>query len=60
MNIVLLGSPASGKGTQAELLAKKFGLYILATGEEHFMLMMHKAKKNGGFKYPKAKAFMNH
>jgi len=33
MNIVLLGSPASGKGTQAELLAKKFGLYILATGD---------------------------
>lgn len=33
MNIVLLGAPASGKGTQAELLAKKFGLFLLQTGE---------------------------
>lgn len=33
MNIVLLGSPASGKGTQAELLCHKFGLYHLSTGE---------------------------
>lgn len=32
MNIVLLGAPASGKGTQAELLAKKFSLYLLQTG----------------------------
>ena len=33
MNIVLLGSPASGKGTQADLLCKKFNLYHLSTGE---------------------------
>jgi adenylate kinase len=33
MNIILLGSPASGKGTQAELLAKKLNLYLLQTGE---------------------------
>ncbi len=33
MNIVLLGSPASGKGTQAELLCKEFGLYHLSTGD---------------------------
>ncbi len=33
MNIVLLGSPASGKGTQAEILCRKFGLYHLSTGE---------------------------
>jgi adenylate kinase len=33
MNIVLLGSPASGKGTQAEILCREFGLYHLSTGE---------------------------
>jgi adenylate kinase len=33
MNIVLLGPPGSGKGTQAEILAKKFKLYYLQTGE---------------------------
>lgn len=33
MNIVVLGAPASGKGTQAELLAKKFNLFRLQTGD---------------------------
>lgn len=33
MNIVVLGLPASGKGTQAELLANKLGLYYLEMGE---------------------------
>jgi adenylate kinase len=33
MNIIILGAPASGKGTQAALLAEKFGLYLLQTGE---------------------------
>lgn len=33
MNIVLLGSPASGKGTQAEILSKKFNLFHLSTGD---------------------------
>lgn len=33
MNIILLGAPASGKGTQAEILAKKFNLYLLQTGK---------------------------
>ena len=32
MNIVILGAPASGKGTQAEMLAQRFGLYLLQTG----------------------------
>jgi adenylate kinase len=33
MNIVLLGTPASGKGTQAEILCREFGLFHLSTGE---------------------------
>jgi len=33
MNIVLLGSPASGKGTQAEILCRDFGLFHLSTGD---------------------------
>lgn len=33
MNVVLLGSPASGKGTQAEILCREFNLYHLSTGD---------------------------
>jgi adenylate kinase len=32
MNIAILGAPASGKGTQAEIIARKFGLYHLQAG----------------------------
>lgn len=42
MNIVLLGAPASGKGTQADLLSEKLKLFHFQTGK----LSRDLAKKN--------------
>ena len=33
LNIILCGAPGSGKGTQSELIAKKYGLQHLSTGD---------------------------
>lgn len=33
MNVVILGAPGSGKGTQAELLAERFSIPAISTGD---------------------------
>jgi adenylate kinase len=33
LNIILCGAPGSGKGTQSELIVKKYGLHHLSTGD---------------------------
>ena len=33
MNLIILGPQGSGKGTQAKLIAEKFGLTHVSTGE---------------------------
>lgn len=52
-NIVLLGKPGSGKGTQGNLLAKEFGLVYISTGK-----MMRQEIKDGTEIGEIAKPFM--
>ncbi|RKX21466.1 MAG: adenylate kinase [Candidatus Zixiibacteriota bacterium] len=53
MNLLFLGPPGSGKGTQAVRVAKKFGLIHLSTGD-----VLRKAVKNGTELGLKAESFM--
>jgi adenylate kinase len=54
MRLVLVGPPASGKGTQAALLTKKLGVPKISTGD-----MLRAARTQGTELGKKAEAFMN-
>lgn len=54
MNIILLGAPGAGKGTQAELLVKKLSIPAISTGN-----MLREAIANGTDLGKKAKEYMD-
>jgi adenylate kinase len=54
MNLIFLGAPGSGKGTQAEQVNAKYNLPAVSTGN-----MLREAVKNGTEAGLKAKAFMD-
>ena len=33
LNIVIFGAPGSGKGTQSDMIIKKYGLFHISTGD---------------------------
>jgi len=54
VNMVLLGPPGAGKGTQAALLIKEFGLLHVSTGD-----MLREAVKEGNEMGQKVSGYMN-
>jgi len=54
LNLILLGPPGAGKGTQAERLQEDFALAYVATGD-----MLRQAVKDGTDLGKKAKAYMD-
>jgi adenylate kinase len=53
MNIIMLGAPGAGKGTQAEIISKKLNIPTISTGD-----MIREALKTGTEMGKKAKSFM--
>jgi adenylate kinase len=54
MNLILLGAPGAGKGTQAEVICDKFGIPSISTGN-----IIREALKNGTEMGLKAKSYMD-
>jgi adenylate kinase len=54
LNLILLGAPGAGKGTQAQRLASRFGIPQISTGD-----MLRAARREGTPLGKKAESFMN-
>ena len=54
MNVILLGAPGAGKGTQAEIISEKLGIPTISTGN-----ILREAVKNGTEVGLKAKSYMD-
>jgi len=54
MNLILLGAPGAGKGTQAEVLMDRLGIPAISTGN-----IIREALKNGTEMGQKAKSYMD-
>lgn len=54
MKIILLGAPGAGKGTQAEVVCKKYSIPAISTGN-----ILREAIKNGTELGAKAKSYMD-
>ena len=54
MNLILLGAPGAGKGTQAEIICEKFSIPADSTGN-----ILREAVKNGTEMGKKAKAYID-